>query len=372
MTRRCLVVSAVNFTEGGPITVLRDFVAAACAVLPSEWRIVVFLHDTALLQTDRAELVAIPYARASWLRRLKVEWHEFRAHAERLQPDLWVSLHDISPNVGRFRQAVYCHNPSCFFRLGLRDALFEPSLLLFQLAYSVLYRIRLKRNCAIIVQQSWLRDRFRRWAADATRIIVAHPSTIAAGAGRPLRTRAGSEPVTFFYPALPRPFKNFELICAAVERLECEPRWQSRVLLTIDGAENRYSRWLVGRYSKLRTVRFIGRQTRAQMDELYASTDCLIFPSRMETWGLPISEAKSAGLPMFIADLDYARETVGSYAAVDFIDVADPAALAAKLLAFQLGTFSFRATTLDPPAAPYVRDWPALIEYLRALTDIAP
>jgi glycosyltransferase involved in cell wall biosynthesis len=361
VTRHCLVVSAVNFSEGGPLAVLQQFVDATCAVLPADWEIVVFLHDRSLLRNTRPTLVEIPYAKRSWLRRLRVEWWEFRARAHQLQPDLWVSLHDISPAVGPFRQAVYCHNPSPFFRLGLRDTLFEPSLLLFQLAYSLLYRIRIKRNCAVVVQQSWLRDRFRPWVGKSTRIIVAHPSAPQVQSP-PRPTRAG--PASFFYPALPRPFKNFELICRAVARLESGEGWQSEVLLTVDGTENRYSNWLKRSFGHLRTVKFVGLQTRAQMDDLYARVDCLLFPSRMETWGLPITEAKRTHLPMFVADLPYARETVGTYDRVEFIDIHDPAALAERLRAFQSGRFEFKPAIASVPEPPFVAGWPELVRAL--------
>lgn len=376
MTRRCLVVSAVNFTEGGPLTVLREFVDAACEVLPAEWQICVFLHDKSLLHNSRPQLFEIPYTKHSWLRRLRVEWFEFRAHAQRLRPDLWVSLHDISPNVGRFPQAVYCHNPSPFFRMGWRDVVFEPSLLVFQLGYAFLYRIRLNRNRAIVVQQSWLREKFRRWVGGSTQIIVAHPSAALGAAGNsstaPRRGRDPAGRALFAYPALPRAFKNFELIGRAVECLETNPDWNSEVVITIRGDENRYARWLYERFARLRTLRFVGRQTRAQMNELYASADCLLFPSRMETWGLPITEAKQLHLPMLVADLPFARETVGNYAAVEFVDIHDSAQLARKMLAFQQGRLIFGVTTQAAPEPPFVQDWNGLVRLLVAVASEPP
>lgn len=376
MTRRCLVVSAVNFTEGGPLTVLREFVDAACEVLPAQWQICVFVHDKSLLHNSRPQLFEIPHTKHSWLRRLRVEWFEFRAHARRLRPDLWISLHDISPNVGRFPQAVYCHNPSPFFRMGWRDVVFEPSLLAFQLGYAFLYRIRLSRNRAIVVQQSWLRDEFRRWVGGSTQIIVAHPSAPVAAAGNdgaaPRRGRGSPGRARFLYPALPRAFKNFELIGNAVERLEMDPGWDSEVVITIRGDENRYARWLYRRFAKLRTLRFVGRQTREQMNGLYASADCLLFPSRMETWGLPITEAKQLQLPMLVADLPFARETVGNYAAVDFVAIHDAAQLARKMLAFQQGTLVFEPTTRAFPEPPFVQDWHGLVRLLAALVSDRP
>lgn len=373
IVRRRLAVSAVSFTEGGPLLVLQEFVNAACEVLPADWEIVVFVHDRRLISAARARLVEMPAAKRSWMRRLWVEWHELRRQADTLQPDLWVSLHDMSPNVGGVRQAVYCHNPAPFFPVSWQDVCFEPRQLAFRLAYGWLYRINLRRNCAVIVQQSWLRDAFRKWTGPTTPIIVAHPH-VPGNAG----THAGADDVyamrrqrpagrcVFLYPALPRPFKNVELIGRAVARLETGAQWRSEVILTLDGTENRYARWLKRRFGKLQTLRFCGIQPRAAMDALYASGDCLLFPSRMETWGLPITEAKEHRLPMFVANLPYARETVGTYDRVDFIDGEDFAALADKLLAFQDGHFAFQAVTDNDPEPPFVSGWPELVRALMA------
>lgn len=365
MRRRCLAISAVNFTEGGPLTVLQEFVEAACQALPPEWEIVAFVHDRRLLTSPRARAIEIPYTKYSWLRRLWFEWHELRAYSRQLQPDLWVSLHDISPNVGNARQVVYCHNPVPFFRMRARDAYFEPTVFLFRLGYGALYRRNIGKNFAVVVQQSWLRAEFAKWTKPHTKIIVAHPSIPRLETGHDSVRRVAGRAV-FLYPALPRAFKNIELIARAVEMLERQNDWRSEVVLTIDGSENRYARWLHSKFGKLKTLRFEGRQSREQMRRRYEAADCLLFPSRLETWGLPITEAKQHGLPMFVANTAYARETVGTYDRVEFIDIDDHVALARKLLLFQSGEFPFQPTHGQVPESPFAPDWASLLEHLTA------
>jgi glycosyltransferase involved in cell wall biosynthesis len=359
-----MVVSAVNFTEGGPLTILQQFIASACEVLPLEWRIVVFVHDRRLLAVGRAQFVEIPAAKTSWLFRMYVEWIAFRAHARRLRPDLWVSLHDMTPRVGPIRQAVYCHNPMPFYRLRLRDVWLDPRMLLFRFFYAIIYRINIRRNYAVVVQQSWLREEFRRWVGTDTRIIVSHPEVERPAIGSE-RVRSGHAcGVTFLYPALPRVFKNIELVCRAVGLLEGNQHWRSQVALTIDGTENRYARWLCASFGELKTVRFVGRQSAQQMQALYSASDCLLFPSLIETWGLPISEAKRLGMPMMVADLPYAHETVGRYDQVDFIDVQDAPALAGKMLVFQNDRASHSRTQGVEPSPPFACGWRELLSLL--------
>jgi glycosyltransferase involved in cell wall biosynthesis len=364
LKRRCLVISATNLTEGGPLSILQDFVSAACATLPPDWDIVVFVNRRSLVAAQRPRYIELPHAKRSWFLRLWVEWFEFRRHAARLRPDLWVSLQDASPNVGRVPQAVYVHNPVPFYPMRWRDAFYEPKHAAFKLGYGLLYRINLRRNCAVIVQQSWLRDRFRDWAGPATQIVVANPSTTPVARGVAERGSRSPGAATFFYPALPRTFKNFELIGEALARLEAGFDWRSEVLLTFDGTENRFARWLKKRFGGLKTLRFQGRQTRAQVEELYRRADCLLFPSRIETWGLPISEAQQHNLPMLVADLPYAHETVGTYDRVGFIDIDDSVGLAERMLAFQQGTLTFQPAVMAEPRPPFVQGLPELVDFL--------
>ena len=214
------------------------------------------------------------------------------------------------------------------------------------------------------MQQSWLRDEFRaRYGVE--RVIVARPVPPAFD----VPARAVRPAPVFVYPTLPRVFKNVELIGEAVRLLEVSNRWRGSVLVTISGDENAYARLLHRRFGDLRSLRFIGRQTRAQMDALYAGADALLFPSTLETWGMPLTEAQQHGLAILAADLPYARETVGAYARAAYVDPADAAALAAKMLALQEGRLQFETSPARAVEPPFAADWPSLVRLL--LRDLA-
>ncbi len=137
------------------------------------------------------------------------------------------------------------------------------------------------------------------------------------------------------YPALARPFKNFELVCEAARILEQDSSSHAEIRITVHGDENRYAKLLKVKFGDCKSVRFIGLQSFEEMQQQYAESDCLVFPSRRETWGLPLTEAKEHGLAILAADLEYARESVGRYDGVKFFRVDDPQELAQYMLAFQ-------------------------------------
>jgi mannosylglucosylglycerate synthase len=69
----------------------------------------------------------------------------------------------------------------------------------------------------------------------------------------------------------------------------------------------------------------------AMMADLYKLADALLFPSRVEGFGIPIVEAGLAGVPIFCSDITPFRETAGD-AATYFDLEGDPALIAAHIL----------------------------------------
>jgi glycosyltransferase involved in cell wall biosynthesis len=354
-----LVISAVNFTEGGPLTVLREVVDAATTNFP-DWEVIVAVNRVGLIPHSRAREIAFPEAKLSWLRRLHLEWFGFRRLSRELKPDVWLSLHDITPRVEACRQYVYCHNPAPFCTIEVPLENLDRTFRLFRRFYGLLYRCFIHRNVAVIVQQQWLRDQFKN-RFGVRQVIVAHPTSVICDLAR---KRPSALPSTFFYPAFPRVFKNIELLGECAILLECNPNWRGRILITMNGNENEYARTMRERYGHLRSLAFLGLQDKPQMEALYSECDTVIFPSLLETWGLPISEAKARKIPVLAADLPYARETVGNYDAIRFFDPQNAESLAQLLLNLHSGSETFGVVRSHTPDVPFAEDWKSLLKMI--------
>jgi len=355
-----LVVSATNLVEGGGLQVLRDCVDAA-ARLSDRVSTTVIVHDRQLLgQRDDVTIIELPDVKRSWWRRIDAEYRKFKALSKRIKPDIWLSLHDMTPNVVAGRQYVYCHNPAPFYRPSPRQMWHEPPFAAFNLLYSLLYRINIRRNDSVIVQQDWLRDEFiRRYRPN--NVITAAPHTDNPGDNHTVTTRPAQ---VFLYPALPRTFKNIEVLCRAAKRLAADPDWQGEVRLTIDGTENRYSRWIATLAADVPSIRLIGRQDKAQMQRQYGEADVIVFPSTLETWGLPITEAKAHGKPLLLADRPYAHETLAWYDGACFLDPDDTDAWVRAMRDAAAGRYRFDA--IDPASIkrPNIANWDMLMASL--------
>ena len=126
-----IVISAVNITEGGALQILRDCLASAVNFFPEEYEIIAIVNNSLLVNIPRVRFITIASAKKSWIHRLYWEWFGFMRISRDVDPLLWFSLHDVTPRVRSVVQAVYCHNPSPFYKVSLFEAFMQPSFLFF-------------------------------------------------------------------------------------------------------------------------------------------------------------------------------------------------------------------------------------------------
>jgi glycosyltransferase involved in cell wall biosynthesis len=360
---RNIVVSAIKFgnAENGALAILQDCLSYLSRELSGKYNLISLVNRKALINVPNVTYYEFPDSGNPWHRRYYYEYVYFRKFSKEIKPYLWLSLHDVTPNVEADISAVYCHNAAAFYKVSLKTVLLERGLVLFSLFYKHLYRINIKKNDYIIVQQEWMRERFVK-AFGVRNIIVAHPeinlSPVPAGPGK------NGGKYKFFYPSFPRLFKNFEVICEAAKNLNGRGIDNFEVLLTIDGSETRYSRYVYNKYKGCPGVKFIGVQPRKRIPELYDEADCVIFSSKLESWGIPITEFKKFGKPILLADLEYAHETIGDYDKVRFFDPDNPDQLSGLMNDFMLNRLSFEKVNSKYIEPPYAANWKELFDML--------
>lgn len=318
-----IVISAINFYEGGPLSILKDCYTELNKGKYNNYKIKLLVHRKELLSptlNNNIEIIQFPKSRKSYLFRIYYEYIYFLFLSKKWNVKLWVSLHDISPNVRAESQAVYCHNPSPFRKIEWKELFLNPIYFLFTLFYKLVYRINIHANKHVIVQQEWLKKQFiEDFGVENSKIIVANPSN----KNQKYKTNNNFKKPTefsFFFPSLARPFKNFEIICKAVQILNKRNIYNFKVYLTLDGTENKYANYIFKKYKFLKNIEFIGVISRDDVFNYYTNIDVLIFPSKLESWGLPISEFKEFNKPIVLINKEYAYETLGNYDKVNFFD----------------------------------------------------
>lgn len=330
---KLFVITGINLHEGGALSIYKDCLRTVIDLeLNKKFRVVAFVHKKELFleYQKEIEMIELPKSRTSYLYRFYYEYIYFHKFSKQHEVAVWLSLHDMTPNVKAERIYTYCHNPLPFLKADYTIFRYSKTVYAMSKWYKYIYRINIKKNRAVIVQQNWLKQEFLKMFPIRS-ILVARPDIREKFDLKPNAYKAKNDSsYCFIYSVYPRPFKNYELLCEAAQILEGR-NVKFRIYFTIDGTENKYAKELRERYRDLQSIEWLGILSREELFQYYHLADCMLFPSKLETWGMPITEFQSTGKPVLLADLPYAHETVGDYDKAAFFEVSSAKELAQKM-----------------------------------------
>jgi glycosyltransferase involved in cell wall biosynthesis len=115
----------------------------------------------------------------------------------------------------------------------------------------------------------------------------------------------------FIYVATGEPHKNHPTLIEAWCLLAEQNLFPS-LCLTLDQKISKQLCKLIESKQKAYGINVFnsGANTHDQIMSLYSQTRALIFPSILESFGLPLIEARDAGLPILASELDYVRDSI--------------------------------------------------------------
>lgn len=369
--KKTIVISAVNILEAGPLTILKECLSYLSELAQlGQYRVVAIVYDESLASYPGIEYIQTKWPKKRWVNRLWYEYVSMYNISKQLGPIyLWFSLHDTSPRVKAERRVVYCHNTYLFYKWGIIDLVFAPKIAAFALFTRWIYRPNLHKNRFLVVQQGWFADALARlYSFSKDSIVVAAPESNLSHVNKgqmPEKYPADGK-YTFIFAASANSHKNFQVICRAVEILEKRYSLDNfRVLLTLKGDENSYARWIYKSWRHLACIDFLGFLPQDELHRYYHVSNCLLFPSKIESWGLPISEFASLGKPMLLADLPYARSTAQGSKSTAFFNPDDALELAGMMKSLIDGDLSgLKTVPEDMVSSSSVKSWQELFDIL--------
>jgi glycosyltransferase involved in cell wall biosynthesis len=299
----------------------------AAADLMSEYEVWFIIKDRAYLDRTYPGIHILEFrnSQRTFLHKLYYEYIYFKRLSLKKKPYLWFSLNDCSPNVEAEVRAVYIHNATPFYQFSPLDFRFPSRVLIQKFYYGFFLRTNLRRNRFVVVQQQFMKDFVlgRLGFREKDRVLVNRPvfsidnaSVMPVGSEE---TRSSS--AYLIYPAKPEVYKNVHrLTDAAIRLIEQESFSDFTLWLTLTGHENRYSRYIARTCEQFPQIVFKGALSFPVLMGHVQASDVMVFPSKLETWGLPLSEAAYFGKWIVAADLPYARETLKHYLRVLYFD----------------------------------------------------
>ncbi len=193
-----------------------------------------------------------------------------------------------------------------------------------------------KRAARVICISDTLREIvIKRFGIDAERAIVIHYGVTPMDNAQP--TDVSTVDYSFSYilciAALQRYKRQAELISGYAQFLQMWPACDWRLILVGHPHDRRYAAELHAQIERLQLqerVIFTGGVSHPMVKALLRHATAVVNPSACESFGLPLLEAMTAGVPIACSSIPASREVVGDAALL--FDPDDPAAIAAQLI----------------------------------------
>ncbi|MHA6509054.1 glycosyltransferase [Tessaracoccus sp. Y1736] len=331
-----IAVIAVAAEVGGALTVLEGIHQAAAAFPEHEWTF--FTGKPCLPTAPPVTVVRLAWVKRSWLHRLWFEWVDAPSRLRHGGFDAILSLQNTLPPRINCSSAVYVHQAIPFSEHRFR-LLETPRLWAYQNLIGWLIRRSAMRADTVIVQTVWMRTALQRITNGDTTIRVAAPPSDWSIQTPPYVPTAANRK-RFLYPASPEVYKDHKTLLEACSILLNRGFSDFEVLLTLTREELRR----LESDLPIKNVIPLGRVSRDALHRLYA-TSVLVFPSFVETVGLPLVEAASTSSFIVAADTPFANEVLCGYPNARFFDVGDPVVLADHMFAIATGATSYVASS---------------------------
>lgn len=311
-----IMVFDVPAESGGALSVLNDFYNEYKTYKTNNYIFVVSKPD--LKEISNIKVLRYPWIKKSWLHRLYFDNFVAPKIIREYDVDEVISLQNIIVPHTKINQTVYVHNslPFAEYRFSIAE---NRLLWVYQNILSKSIYKSIKKASKVIVQTEWMKKACVEMVrVDGAKIEVMPPKINIEVMKHFKPTKENLS--TFFYPASGVEFKNHKIIVDACLELKEAGIVNYRVVFTLKGDENKSVSAL---YKKVKEhdlpVDFIGSISRDAVFDYY-SKSVLVFPSYIETVGLPLIEAKMYRAPILASDCAFSHEILDGYDAVQYFN----------------------------------------------------
>ena len=313
-----IMVSDVAAENGGMLSILNDFYDFIKAKKDMSIRWTFILGLPKLQETESITVINFPWAKISWLHRLFFDVFVTPLLVKKHHIDAILSLQNVCVPFVRVLQTVYVDKALPFTEHKLTFS--DTKYLWAQQKIIGAYTIRsIKKASHVIVQTKWMKEIcVKKASLDPHAVMIISPTVKIPDDFKFIDNPSHRK--TFFYPASPMIYKNHSLVLKSCEILKQRGINDYNVIFTLNGSENPHIKKLFQETAlKGLNIKWYGPLPRQQCFELY-SQSVLLFPSYIETVGLPMLEAKLVGSFVIASDCSFSHEILDDYKNANFFD----------------------------------------------------
>lgn len=310
-------VSATALVTSGGLTILKQFIEYASQYENTFFYI--FINGK-IEHQGAHNIEYISVGDLSWVGRIIWDWKRIKTVCEELNIKTVISLQNTSLNVD-CEQIIYLHQPLPFSEFKFSPwSLREFKLYLYQRFYKY-FIFKYCNDVEFVVQTNWMKESIVCVpSVSGEKVHVIKPDiklpflkgTDLAGAKR--------KSFNLLYPATPLIYKNHYVLVEALSILKSMGAGNLKLIVTFE--ENEFPQFveLAKKNHVFEMVEFLGVVEYAELCKQYIDCDLLVFPSYVETLGLPLLEAACFGKRIVCSDLPYSRDVLSGYDGVSYVD----------------------------------------------------
>lgn len=268
----------------------------------------------------------------SWINRIFFDYYLCRRymHKLRVEADCVISLQNTCVHISsRCKSLLYYHQSLPFYPQRWNPLKSnERKLFFYKNVYPYFVKTSLYKNTQVVVQIPFIKRAFikcYRHQEDNVHVLFPDIEKTEVEAITPFPFDMQS--MHLIYPATSNSYKNHIVLCRALGEVKRRnPIVSDKIRLHFTLSKNDCPDYIMQEICSQKinsNICFEGVIPHDTLLQMYKSADALLFPSTIETLGLPLLEAASFGLPIGASDLDYAHEVMADYNGIRYISPYD-------------------------------------------------
>ncbi len=320
-----ILVSAAALRTSGARTIYRQFINHLRTRVDGNHYYVIVDKDM-----ERPEMTDVEYwvvDISNKLKRCGFELWGFKRllDAKNIKFDIVVSLQNLGvKQLKVLPQIIYYHQPLPFFNYKWHIYKRKELVMwLYKRLYPSLVRRSIGKNVEFVAQLPSIKQGIVvKYGIEASHVHVLFPDLESLNAEEIRPYPFDNTHTHFVFPATSAPYKGHAFllkVMAWIKMHDAEAAKKIRLHFTLKYTDEKQLLTLIQAYGIEKNIVWHGVIPHAKLLSMYASSKGLLFPSVIETLGLPLIECARFGCPIFACDLQYAHEVLAQYQGVHFL-----------------------------------------------------
>lgn len=326
-----ILIYDVHASESGALAILNDLYAQIKSYPDKTVKWVFAVSTPTYEETESIVVHRYPWVKKNWGYRLIFDNITTRKLIKKYKPHKVFSLQNKGIDFYKGPQYVYLHLPFILTDHRFSIAKDGKKLWIYQNILSKNIFSSLRKVDKTIVQTHWMKEALIKKAnVQADKIIIDAPDITMNNIGIFVDNEKNRK--RFFYPATAFTYKNHMTLLKGLKYAVENGLKDYELFLTIRADESKYTKALekFAKDNRLNVV-FNGPIPREAVFNRYTDS-VLVFPSYVESFGLPLLEAKMTDTPVIAADCPFSREILADYEKAVFFQEMDYKMLGTKII----------------------------------------